>query len=308
MKKCVAVFICLLLSCALGVNTFAEVWSDWDDVIGGVVFVGDSYCNGTNAKNDAKRHPEDAWAQITVDALGLTDYAISCMGGTGLAREKDGATFTDLLDDSLKQISNPETVGWIIVMGGYNDYPKSYDEIIKGGTAFVEHARELYPNAKIDFAMIGYDSKRPERQELLEKTVAPAWRKVAEQTGETYDGAPEIILKQTPNSMSNDGLHPNIEGQHALEQLPELFLNQRYRDKKTEIQEREKNKRIENKSLQYHATSNIMPIIVVGSTLFIAACIVVRIKIAEYKSRKLKHKNPEQEALRERSKNVGYIE
>lgn len=284
MKKCAVILISLLLSFAISTNVFAEIVEDFDELIGGIVFIGDSYCLGSNMENDGKRHPEKAWAQGVVDAIELENYAIACEGGVGLSREKNGKTFIDLLDDSLKDIADPSSVGWIFVIGGYNDYPESYDDIVKAGVAFVEHAHEIYPNAHIDFGMVGFDAKRSDRQKKLEEVVTPAWKEVAEQTGETYGGVPEVILKQEKNDdMSNDGFHPNPEGQYDIEQLPELFLKQQYQEAIQRRYEEQEAATVEKNEKHIKTTGHYSSIIVGVLVVLVGGAIVARIAFLKHK-------------------------
>ena len=165
------------------------------DDMGTFMFIGDSYCMAANIDDNDREIPERGWAQIAVNKLGLKHAIIACKGGTGFVHtSSDGASFQTLLDDYYPGEDAAKEVGWVIVDGGYNDHYYSYDEIMIKGEEFVNHAKELYPNAKIAIGMNG-------------------WNRVDEDMA-LYD-----------DFFSNDDFHPNEQGQESIAESIASFMN-----------------------------------------------------------------------------------
>ena len=82
----------ILLTCCLSINVYAE-YELWRDTMGGVIFIGDSYCEGVNANDDGQPIPKSSWAYAVADSLALENYTISCKSGAGFAAKKNGLNF-----------------------------------------------------------------------------------------------------------------------------------------------------------------------------------------------------------------------
>ena len=222
MKRLLLTFAAIFLM--IPQSTYATEIEVTVNDLGTIMFIGDSYCTGTNVNSDSKETPELGWAQKTVDNLGIENYIIACKGGTGFVHSHENTTFQSLLDDYYPGETDAQKVGWIIVGGGYNDQYYSYDEIMIKGEEFVNHANELYPNASIAIGMNGWHETDTEISGILSATVIGAYHDLAEYKGANYIYGTEYVLYRD-GVMSNDGLHPNAEGEQLIADAVSSFLN-----------------------------------------------------------------------------------
>ena len=119
-----------------------------------IVCIGDSYNYdgagwtgwGTSFKN---RYP---WFDVFVAAN----------PGGGFVTVANERTFITELDEIYPNVTSPETITDVVVMGGYNDMSLSQtrDAIVTKMSEFKHKANELFPNAKIHVGFIGVDHRR----------------------------------------------------------------------------------------------------------------------------------------------------
>ena len=194
------------------------------DDMGTFMFIGDSYCMAANIDDNDREIPERGWAQIAVNKLGLKHAIIACKGGTGFVHtSSDGASFQTLLDDYYPGEDAAKEVGWVIVDGGYNDHYYSYDEIMIKGEEFVNHAKELYPNAKIAIGMNGWNRVDEDIQNTIVNVVLDAYQDLADYTESIYIEGAEMALYD--DFFSNDDFHPNEQGQESIAESIASFMN-----------------------------------------------------------------------------------
>lgn len=199
------------------------------DDMGTFMFIGDSYCTASNVDDGGKEMLERGWAQITINELELKHAIIACEGGTGFVRTSSGgASFQTLLDDYYPGEDAAKEVGWVIVDGGYNDHYYSYDEIMIKGEEFVNHAKELYPNAKIAIGMNGWNRVDEDIQNAIVNVVLDAYQDLADYTESIYIEGAEMALYD--DFFSNDGFHPNEQGQESIAESIVSFINARLYD------------------------------------------------------------------------------
>ena len=126
------------------------------DLSGKTVFIGDSYGEGYTTIFDntgaIKGYTIKPWENYVIENCGITDYVISCRGGSGFAVPNN--TFESLLDSV--QVDAPDSVKNIIVCGGYNE-PADINAIQTAEMSFYSKAKRKFPNAKIFCGMIGFD-------------------------------------------------------------------------------------------------------------------------------------------------------
>lgn len=224
MKKLLIVFLAFLFS--LSPMFFAQAAKTISvDDLGGIMFVGDSYCEGSNVKSDQKNMPELGWAQKSVDHLHLENYIIACLGGTGFrGSSSDDTTFQTLLDKYYPGEESAQSINWIIISGGYNDQYYSYDEIIAASEQFINHAHELYPNAQIAIGMNGWHATDTLIQEKLTNVVLKAYKDIADNKGLYYIEGSELAL-HGEMLFSADDFHPNPIGEEQIAYTIDDFIN-----------------------------------------------------------------------------------
>jgi len=118
-----------------------------------IILIGDSYAEGYNAP-DSK-----GWGKYVIEYLAEVNIPAveTYEGGAGIVNVgNDGHTFLGLLENL--SIEDKNSITDIVVAGGYNDNSYSISQIRNNISAFMNYAKENYPNAKVYFAMIGNNS------------------------------------------------------------------------------------------------------------------------------------------------------
>lgn len=236
MKKVIFLVVAFF---ALMVNVNAANNNKTDKI--DTIFIGDSYCTGVNY-NNANNDQQHGWAYKTATKLGTDNYYISCKGGTGFVREKDGIKFINLLEATDSKLTN-SNVKLVIVAGGWNDAvieDISSEQMATAINAFITKSKQLYPNAQIVFSMIGWSSsdERVESRNRLTSIVEPAWEQGASNNNILYIPNGKNVLVNHPEYFSNDGLHPLDAGYDAIADLVANYirantLNIKYTDDNT---------------------------------------------------------------------------
>lgn len=176
------------------------------DLSGKTIFIGDSYGEGYTAIFDntgaIKGYTIKPWENYVIENCGITDYVISCRGGSGFA--VTGNTFESILDSV--QIDTPESVKNIVVCGGYNE-PSDINAIQTAEMSFYSKAKSKFPNAKIFCGMISWDVNSTNWDKL--NKVCEAYQ---------YNAVDWFYLNNVQYSIHSDGLmgadgfHPNETG------------------------------------------------------------------------------------------------
>ena len=179
-----------------------------------IVIIGDSYLYGwTGVANQEIT----SWGTYLANLLGVgaLDYDIRSIGGAGFVAATHGKNFLDLLNESI--INSPETVTDVIVEGGYNDRTHSDNDIKTGIATFVRTAKTKYPNAKIWVGHNGW-AKHSDQLYSLSQSVR-SYIAGANEAGATYINNIEFSLHRYFTDFSDDGIHPNENGQKRIAQL-----------------------------------------------------------------------------------------
>lgn len=179
------------------------------------ILVGDSY--GADSAHGGLAYK--TWVDYFKDALGLDDNScyLACYGGTGFAGHFGGYTYLSYLQTISANISNPETITDIVVMGGMNDASCSNEEIENGIKEFITYCKTTFPNAEITAGMIGFsatiDGDSRKRLFNLYVTVTRAYQKIA-----TYGGRYVRISGALAYSsdLTSDNIHPTEEAEKIL--------------------------------------------------------------------------------------------
>lgn len=110
------------------------------------VLFGDSYLAGYQVGGTYA--PTQSWGHKLKQRLGLNDEDCVLAGMTGGSFALAGGTHWQDQVDGL-DVTNPETINYVVVVGGTNDYESTTDNIMSGVTLFAERCRAKFPNAKI---------------------------------------------------------------------------------------------------------------------------------------------------------------
>ena len=182
----------------------------------GVVTIGDSYGQGEGGGTIGKYTP---WTTLVKNYLGLTEnvnYWTNSLGGAGFKVALQGKNFEQLLNELSETMSeqNRNTVGKILVAGGYNDTENIYPENL---TDFFNTAKLKFPNAIVYVACIGWGTNRGIATNIFNNTV-PSYSKGASLNGGVYIINSEYSLHNY-TWFDSDGIHPNNDGQKNIAQM-----------------------------------------------------------------------------------------
>lgn len=128
------------------------------------IFMGDSYAQGaicTNWTGDFNtatytRNYSDGWMSKLITILGLdSDHAIASPTGGASFALTGGQHWQDLLTTLGGTVTDPDTVDYIVVMGGANDFGETASAISNGMAAFKLAQDQYFPNATVLIGMIG---------------------------------------------------------------------------------------------------------------------------------------------------------
>lgn len=175
------------------------------------LLIGDSYGDGYSHDGN-----NSGWCEYFAQAMGLSSsqYEARHQGGSGFANggflaRLNSATGTGFTD--------------IIVLGGFNDYNATAQNIDTAISAFCSRARTLFPYCRIHVGCVGwikqgtgesaYSNWQAVRDEITGK-VLPAYQACAKY-GAQYIAFSEYLLNDS--LMTNtDGYHPGEDGNKAI--------------------------------------------------------------------------------------------
>lgn len=177
-----------------------------------IVCIGDSYGEGYQATNKTTDNPYAVMGRT----LQATIYNYSD-GGAGFVAISNNTnrTFNDIVNAAYNDhTADAGTIDYVMITGGQNDTPKTYDDVKQAATKCVTNAATKFPNAKI----VVYPMQWPSYQ-LWESTfttykaimdgVAATGVGIAVPNGyEFFQGHPELF--------ASDQKHPNTNGYKAL--------------------------------------------------------------------------------------------
>lgn len=172
------------------------------------IFVGDSYGTGFNRGGSTT-----GWIDGAAAAIGLksADYDKQAKGGTGFCHPSDNETFMDLLNKSTLE---KETVGHIVICGGYNDKEYSESQLLASFETFAAKAREKFPFAEICVGMISHTTNAAEQATVM-STIRLSYMAMCNRDGVRYLSNVEFALSDSDIS-TLDGVHPDQIGADHL--------------------------------------------------------------------------------------------
>lgn len=170
-----------------------------------IVCITDSY--GTHSINN--------WCTLLARAMGLiqgSSFFYYAEGSTGFEHEGlQGHTFKTLLESNAANISDPETITEVIILGGTNDfgYFTTAENLRSAIADCCDYIHATYPNAKVYLAFAGYILNMP-------NTVRANYLSTLREYTE-YCAANRAIFINAGNVMHlpenrEDRMHPNDTG------------------------------------------------------------------------------------------------
>ena len=175
------------------------------------LFIGDSYGDGYSHDGN-----NSGWCTYLVNELGLYtgEYESIHQGGSGF---NNGGFLARLNAATLKGVTD------IVVLGGFNDYNATGENIRSAMSTFCARCRALYPNANIWIGCVGwikegtgesaYQNWQEVRAAITDK-VLPAYQN-APKYGAKYLNMVEYLLTDAMMTPT-DGYHPGETGNKAI--------------------------------------------------------------------------------------------
>ena len=179
-----------------------------------VLIIGDSYAEGYTPDGNVKGFPTlmGEYAGWTEDVDFWKQYA----GGAGFVSVGSlGKNFKNLITDAFNRMTDVQrlSIKKILIAGGWNDAVSSTASITTAIKGTVDRAKQLFKNAEIYIAMIGWSGNYDKREQIV-KNVIPAYTRCGKY-GAKYITNSEYIMHNY-GGFSSDNNHPNGENQDLL--------------------------------------------------------------------------------------------
>ena len=175
-----------------------------------MLFVGDSYALGWTASGTVSRFPDLVAASL---GLSSSQYSLHAYGGSGFINSSGGHTYIDILNES--NMSDPDTVTDVIVVGGYNDISlqQSPGGIRAAISAFIARSKVLYPNAAVRIGFVGI-TPLADRKYKASLTLKDYQYGANQYVGAYMSGIENCLHNY--KWFTADKIHPNDDGQHEI--------------------------------------------------------------------------------------------
>lgn len=179
-----------------------------------ILIIGDSYAEGYTPDGNVKGFPTlmGEYAGWEEDVNFWKQYA----GGAGFVNVGSaGKNFKNLITDAFNRMTDVQrlSIKKILIAGGWNDAVSSTTSILTAIKGTVDTAKELFKNADIYIAMIGWSGNYDKREQIV-KNVLPAYTRCG-RYGAKYITNSEYIMHNY-GGLSSDKNHPNTENQELL--------------------------------------------------------------------------------------------
>lgn len=209
-----------------------------------VLIIGDSYAEGYTPDGNVKGFPTlmGEYAGWTEDVDFWKQYA----GGAGFVSVGSlGKNFKDLITDAFNRMTDVQrlSIKKILIAGGWNDAVSSTASITTAIKGTVDHAKQMFKNAEIYIAMIGWSGNYDKREQII-KNVIPAYTRCGKY-GAKYITNSEYIMHNY-GGFASDNNHPNGENQDLLA----TYLLDGIRSGSCDVQYKQ--------SLPYHVNSDVV--------------------------------------------------
>lgn len=174
------------------------------------VWVGDSTCYGYYAST-----LEGRYSSITSRTMGWDEINLSVPGSGYVV--PGAPTIGQQMIDAASSVSDPQSVSWVLIMGGVNDagWSKEQEPVAKAASAAIKQARTVFPHAKV---VVGVEptvsSQYPELQQAritMSSTIRGAVEGVADLV------IPDMMdVCGADKSLRSDEWHPNSRGHRLI--------------------------------------------------------------------------------------------
>ena len=182
-----------------------------------LVCIGDSYGDGWDSD---LQDSVGGWCDRIKNNLGLTtnvNFFTAHEGGSGFVGQgnRTGATFNGLLTNLANNMTTEqkEKVKTILVGGGLNDTSYTLEQIKNGVASFINNAKTLFPNAKVNIGIIAYSTNTSYKGNINEK-VLPAYA-LCGNYGGGYISNSYYMIDNMAN-MCADGMHLKANGYQKI--------------------------------------------------------------------------------------------
>ena len=205
--------------------TLYAVWQPVEEKKGNIIAIGDSYFATTDWGNKLSQKIE-------------MPIIKSDKGGTGFVNSPDDENFKSLFEKSMEYIHENDVVDYVIVIGGYNDWSYSKEDIEGEISLFCDNVKNKYPEAKILIGMAGWNTKDEETQKRLIET-ATYYEESANANGAIYLKVDdkhlyEIVRDTYSGNFMEDGFHPQYEVGEFIADVIQNNMNFKEQPKETE--------------------------------------------------------------------------
>lgn len=183
-------------------------------VANNVLVIGDSYAEGYTPDGNVKGFPT-----LMGEYMGWSEdvnYWKQYAGGAGFVSVGSaGKNFMNLLTDAFNRMTETQrlSIKKILIAGGWNDAVSSTASILTAIKGTVDRAKQMFKNAEIYIAMIGWSGNYEKREQIV-KNVIPAYTRCG-RYGAKYITNSEYIMHNY-GGLSSDKNHPNTENQELL--------------------------------------------------------------------------------------------
>ena len=183
-------------------------------VANNVLVIGDSYAEGYTPDGNVKGFPT-----LMGEYMGWSEdvnYWKQYAGGAGFVSVgSSGKNFMNLLTDAYNRMTDVQrlSIKKILIAGGWNDAVSSTASILTAIKGTVDKAKQLFKNADIYIAMIGWSGNYDKREQIV-KNVIPAYTRCG-RYGAKYITNSEYIMHNY-GGFASDKNHPNTENQELL--------------------------------------------------------------------------------------------
>ena len=187
------------------------------------VVIGDSWGEGAIyiSPGEYTRNISDGWIIKFKNELNIptNNFIYSAYGGGGFVARSSAGTFTDIFNNI--SLSNPETVDYVIVMGGTNDYNQNQSDVYSGIANFCNAVRNKCPNATIMIGMCGIQRFGTTISKMI--NMLQYYTFGAINNGAVYIRGIENICKHSA-FIGGDGLHMTADGYTYLAKCLAQFM------------------------------------------------------------------------------------
>lgn len=190
------------------INAIGTVVSDLQEDVAAIndkknyILIGDSYPE----RND------NAMANYISSYLAHGVFYTHVLGGAGFAANGQGKTYLNLLNDAIAEVTEPDKITDILVIGGCNDADYQLADVNTAKMTFLAAARAAFVNATIHVFCVGGFIDPSKRANLYQRAFVTYSTNDTRTIGYPDANIPMLSL----DYYESDGIHPNGNGILAI--------------------------------------------------------------------------------------------